>query len=165
MDSNYPQFADAAENPRAGVFHQVVCTSCIIICSRLRTSISLYASSARDVYYAIRQPARTACCAGVHTRQASSSHRRALEIRARRYRSWVSSWCVRIKRKCIWWISCACRNAGGDLPGLLGCAGNWSAHDWRFETSGQVTEAKSIDLCAPYGDRPYLKSLNGALSH
>jgi hypothetical protein len=37
-----------------------------------------------------------------------------------------------------------------------------SAHDWRFESSGQVTEAKSIDLCAPYGDRPYLKSLNGA---
>jgi hypothetical protein len=167
MDSNYPQFVDAAENPRAGVFHQVMCTSCIIICSPVRTSISLYDCSARRIYYAIRQPARTACVAGVHTLQTSSSHRRALTMRALSQVE-LSAWCVRIKRKSRWWISYACpvMHAGSFLVCLsVREIEARIAHDWRFESAAVTSQRPNLLTSAPYGLWPYLKSLNCVLSH
>jgi hypothetical protein len=82
MDSNYPQFVDAAENPRAGVFHQLAYVPVALLFALRFAPLSPCMRAARATYYAIRQPARTACGAGVHTLQASSAHRLALSMKA-----------------------------------------------------------------------------------
>lgn len=117
----------------------------VFICSPVRTYILLCAAQHTPEYYAIRQPARTGCGAGVHTLQASSA------LFSIGNREWSER--VRIQRKKqMMDFLCVPYNARRELPGLLWCAGNWEALTIGILKALAVrSQVKSIDFCYIYG--------------